>query len=138
VPLFVDDRTLVSFVLNRGGRDFSDAETAELDLLRGPLAVQYRHVTLIAGLRTAVAHHRGSAGAEAIHAPSTFGGVLPLTPREREIVLWVAAGKSDRQIADIAGVSVRTVQKHLERIYVKLGVENRTAAAMRAVAATRR
>ena len=55
-----------------------------------------------------------------------------LTPREREVLDWVAAGKSDRQIAAIVGVSHRTVQKHLEHIYVKLGVENRTAAAMRA------
>jgi hypothetical protein len=45
----------------------------------------------------------------------------------------VAAGKSDRQIGAIVGVSHRTVQKHLEHAYVKLGVENRTVAAMRAM-----
>ena len=54
-----------------------------------------------------------------------------LTRREREVLEWVAAGKSDRQIAAIVGTSPRTVQKHLEHIYVRLGVENRTAAAMR-------
>jgi DNA-binding CsgD family transcriptional regulator len=53
-----------------------------------------------------------------------------LTPREQEIVAWVAAGKTDAQIAAILGRSARTVQKHLEHVYVKLGVENRTAAAM--------
>lgn len=62
-------------------------------------------------------------------APS---GAEHLTPREREVLGWVAAGKSDRQIATIVGTSPRTVQKHLEHIYVKLGVENRTAAVMRA------
>jgi DNA-binding CsgD family transcriptional regulator len=44
---------------------------------------------------------------------------------------WVTAGKSDAQIAQIVGASVRTVQKHLQHVYVKLGVESRTAAAMR-------
>jgi DNA-binding CsgD family transcriptional regulator len=47
------------------------------------------------------------------------------------VLHWVAAGKSDRQIAAILGTSVRTVQKHLANSYVKLGVENRTAAVMR-------
>src|SRR5438270_263754 len=58
---------------------------------------------------------------------------LPITPREREVLTWVGAGKSDRQIADILGMSMRTVQKHLEHIYEKLGVETRTAAVMRAL-----
>lgn len=58
-----------------------------------------------------------------------FGGGR-LTPREREVLRWVAVGKSDAQIAAILGCSVRTVQKHLEHVYIKLGVENRTAAAM--------
>jgi DNA-binding CsgD family transcriptional regulator len=58
---------------------------------------------------------------------------LPLTPREREVLHWVAAGKGDAQIAAILGASPRTVQKHLQHIYEKLGVESRTAAAMRAL-----
>ena len=61
-----------------------------------------------------------------------------LTPREREVLAWVAAGKTDAQAAAILGISVRTVQKHLEHVYVKLGVEGRTAAVMRAHAAPRR
>ncbi len=56
----------------------------------------------------------------------------PLSPREREVLEWVAAGKTDGQAAAILGISVRTVQKHLQHVYVKLGVEGRTAAAMRA------
>jgi DNA-binding CsgD family transcriptional regulator len=42
---------------------------------------------------------------------------------------WVAAGKSNAEMAEILGISSSTVGKHLERIYQKLGVENRTAAA---------
>jgi DNA-binding CsgD family transcriptional regulator len=52
-----------------------------------------------------------------------------LTPREREVVCWLARGKSNAEIGAILGISSATVGKHLEHIYPKLGVENRTAAA---------
>jgi DNA-binding CsgD family transcriptional regulator len=52
-----------------------------------------------------------------------------LTPREREVLFWLAHGKSNNEIAAILGISAATVGKHLEHIYPKLGVENRTAAA---------
>ncbi len=54
---------------------------------------------------------------------------LGLTRREAEILLWLAQGKASAAIAAITGSAVRTVEKHLEHIYRKLGVENRTAAA---------
>jgi DNA-binding CsgD family transcriptional regulator len=57
-----------------------------------------------------------------------------LTPREVEVLNWIASGKTDRDIADILGMRPRTVNKHLEHIYVKLGVETRTAAASMAQA----
>lgn len=55
-----------------------------------------------------------------------------LTVRESEVLLWIAKGKANRDIADILGLSSRTVNKHLEQIYVKLGVENRASAAVKA------
>lgn len=63
---------------------------------------------------------------------------LSLTAREAEVLLWTARGKSNRDIGEILKLSPRTVNKHLEQIYAKLGVENRTAAAaiaMRVIAA---
>ncbi|MEL7346585.1 MAG: response regulator transcription factor [Pseudomonadota bacterium] len=53
---------------------------------------------------------------------------LGLTNREGEVLSWLADGKANRDIASILGVSPRTVNKHLEQIYAKLHVENRTAA----------
>jgi DNA-binding NarL/FixJ family response regulator len=53
---------------------------------------------------------------------------LALTPRETEVLAWLAKGKTNRDIADILGMSPRTVNKHLEHIFEKLGVETRTAA----------
>ncbi len=52
-----------------------------------------------------------------------------LTPRETEVLSWLAKGKTNRDIAEILGMSPRTVNKHLEHIFEKLGVETRAAAA---------
>ena len=54
---------------------------------------------------------------------------LQLTQREAEVLLWIARGKSNRDVAEILTLSPRTVNKHLEQIFNKLGVENRTSAA---------
>ncbi|MES1991362.1 MAG: response regulator transcription factor [Pseudomonadota bacterium] len=58
---------------------------------------------------------------------------LALTAREAEVLLWITQGKSNRDVAEILNFSPRTVNKHLEQIFQKLNVENRTAAAMLAV-----
>lgn len=58
-----------------------------------------------------------------------------LTPREAEVLHWVAAGKTNRDIGALLDLSPRTVTKHLEHVFTKLGVETRTAAAARALAA---
>ena len=113
VPLFVDRGLLVSFVLNRNRLDFSDRECALLDLVRVPLAGLYRNLLLT----------RKNPGFAA----------LPVTRREREVLSWLAAGKTDKDIGQILGMSPRTVQKHLQHIYEKLGVETRTSAVVRAM-----
>jgi len=115
LPIYVRDGLLVSFVLNRARRDFSDRERALLDLLRPHLAKLYRST---------------SAHLARVYQRARISGQL--TTREAEVLRWVAAGKSDAQIGAILGISARTVQKHLQNVYDKLGVENRTAAAMRA------
>jgi DNA-binding NarL/FixJ family response regulator len=66
--------------------------------------------------------------------PLTLAGIerlrrlLGLTQREAEVLIWVSRGKASRDIAAILSLSPRTVTKHLEQIYGKLGVENRTSA----------
>jgi len=52
-----------------------------------------------------------------------------LTMRESEVLYWATKGKTNRDIGDILGTSPRTINKHLEHVYIKLGVETRTAAA---------
>jgi DNA-binding response OmpR family regulator/DNA-binding CsgD family transcriptional regulator len=70
--------------------------------------------------------------------PAEFSKELGLTSREGEVLSWLSKGKTNRDIAQILGLSPRTVDKHLEQIYAKLGVENRTAAAAIAVNASHR
>jgi len=60
-----------------------------------------------------------------------------LTAREAEVLYWVVKGKINRDIGDILGASPATVKKHLERVYAKLGVETRTAAAGMAMSRVR-
>ena len=113
VPIVSNPRLVMSFVLNRAGHDFADRECELLSRMQPALANLYRVTSMTARLNREQESQLSS-----------------LTPREREILHWVGAGKSNAQIAAILGLSVRTVQKHLENSYVKLGVENRTAAAM--------
>lgn len=58
---------------------------------------------------------------------------LGLTPREAEVLFWVARGKTNDEIATVLGIGRTTVKKHLESTFAKLGVENRTSAAAMAL-----
>jgi DNA-binding NarL/FixJ family response regulator len=60
---------------------------------------------------------------------SRFG----LTAREAEVLYWLSCGKSNRDIAEILGISLRTADKHLEHVYAKIGVESRSGAAAASV-----
>jgi CheY-like chemotaxis protein/DNA-binding CsgD family transcriptional regulator len=69
---------------------------------------------------------REESDAAQVHA---LMALLSLTQRQAEVLNWVIKGKTNRDIGDILGTSPRTVNKHLEHVFVKLGVETRTAAA---------
>jgi DNA-binding CsgD family transcriptional regulator len=56
---------------------------------------------------------------------------IRLTAREREVLAWVARGKTNAEIAQLLWLAPSTVRKHLENVYAKLGVSTRTAAVVR-------
>ena len=58
---------------------------------------------------------------------------LQITQKEAEVLMWMARGKTNREIGLIVGSSPHTINKHSEKIYKKLGVENRTSAAAKAL-----
>ncbi len=66
-------------------------------------------------------------------SPEPLIAGFSLTPKEAEVLLWVAQGKANADIATILGVGESTVKKHLEHVFEKLQVENRGAAALLAI-----
>jgi DNA-binding CsgD family transcriptional regulator len=114
------DRVL-ALVLHREDRDFSDAER---DLLnRG-------RPFLIQAYRNAVAYSDSRRGSPELLEPALVAHGL--TAREADVLGLVALGGSNRDVAASLGISDRTVQKHLENAFRKLGVSTRSAAAARA------
>lgn len=110
-------RRLIGISINRGIRDFEPADHARLVALKPHLLAAYRAAALLAD-------HT----AEPDAGPSVVSG-LPLTSREGEVLYWVAMGKTNDEVGTIIGARPLTIKKHLEHIYDKLGVPNRTAAA---------
>src|SRR6188474_1290968 len=68
--------------------------------------------------------HSAQRGMNAAH------GSPELTPREAEVLFWISEGKSNRAIGIILGAKTGTICKHVEHIFSKLNVENRTSAAV--------
>ena len=94
---------------------------------------------LIATVQARLQRHR-----EKVEAIARDGGLpdfasalplakLGLTPREAEVLLWVAQGKANADVATILGMSEKTVKIHMGRVFDKLNVETRTAAARTAI-----
>ncbi len=111
-----------------GHRRVAGLPGVRLALLRPHLAFLHRHA------RKAVATRQDGTPPTPMPPNISPPG---LTQREGEVMHWLACGKTDADIAALLAISPRTVQKHLEHVYVKLGVETRTAAVMRALAILR-
>jgi DNA-binding NarL/FixJ family response regulator len=107
-------------VLSVTCRSLGDMETADLELA----AAREAFTWLRAG--------PDIARVEAL-AGRTHGGAHGLTARELEVLRLLAAGKSNREIAGALIISERTVARHVQNIFAKLGVSSRTAASVFAV-----
>ena len=66
----------------------------------------------------------------AISDDEQLARTFALTTREAQVLLWLSHGKTNRDIAEILSLSARTVNKHLEQVFHKMGVDNRTSAAV--------
>jgi DNA-binding CsgD family transcriptional regulator len=117
-------------LLDRDRGEFTDEERALGQQLLPPLARLYRSVRTRERLTARVRELEHALREVPQGRGSSEEGAAELTPRELEVLEHVAAGCTDREIAALLYVSVRTVQKHLEHVHEKLGVRTRTAAAM--------
>jgi DNA-binding CsgD family transcriptional regulator len=118
---------ILGVALSRREHDFSDAEWDLLEIGRPHLIQAYNNA-----MRHSRALGAADAGAATVAEPEIAEMIaLGLTAREAEILCLASAGRSDREIAGSLEISHRTVQKHLQRCYAKLGVRDRSQAATR-------
>jgi len=108
--------------MNLGADDYLTKPITQADLLK---VIEVR-------LRRSEQHHaqREFKPDFSSHEPLVKFG---LTPRAAEVLLWVAQGKANADVGAILGMSESTAKKHLMEIFEKLGVENRSAASLRAL-----
>ena len=117
------DRVL-AIALSRGAHDYSDAERDFADRARPFLIQAYLNALAFEALRGAHAGARSGPAKAALRAAG-------LTRREAEVLQLLALGRSNHHIAGTLGISYRTVGKHLEHAFRKLGVGDRSSAAGR-------
>jgi DNA-binding NarL/FixJ family response regulator len=105
-------------------------EAGGVDYVTKPIVIEEMLARIRVHLANARLIRRATEGVSTAHE---LRKDFKLTSREVEVLSWLSKGKTNRDIAQILGLSPRTIDKHLEQIYAKLGVENRTAAAAMAV-----
>lgn len=95
---------------------------------------------VLAAINTRLSRHqeKEQAARANVELKPDFDSAVPLeslgiTPREAEVLLWIAQGKSNADISTILGCAENTVKVHIARIFEKLGVENRNAASLKAI-----
>ena len=101
------------------------------DYLTKPFSID----DLLAAIRARLARHHERTRKQPDFTSTAPLRALGLTEKESEVLLWVAQGKSNAEVALILGISEATVKKHLEHIFGKLGVEKRGAASLSALEA---
>ena len=119
---------LLGVAMSRSENDFADEERDLLNDARPFLIQAYRNAIDYENLKGSV-HARVEP--RSVEEASLASALVArgLTPREAEVLLLIATGRSDQSAAEALGVSTRTVQKHLQRCYRKLGVKRRSDAA---------
>lgn len=127
---------LVFFAVSRRHRDFSEDERDLLTSLRPHFIQAYRNAEARSELLRLRAEAARAAESEAVRGEAAIFALmvrLELSRREAEVLHEVGKGRTNDEIAEALGISLSTVKTHLERVFRRLGVASRTAAALRAL-----
>lgn len=124
-----DDIVTYAAVLRRG-QNFCSEDRAMLHALRPHFKQAWANARVLSAA-SAVDARTPESGREWSSLP--LESRLGLTPREAEVLLWVAQGKTNPEVGVILGIRSHTVRTHLERVFAKLGVETRHAAGVYAM-----
>jgi DNA-binding CsgD family transcriptional regulator len=113
------------------GRDFTSIDSANLPIPSRKFSVHRAQKRLVVESLSPVqtADHRLVLHEKNEELKAAPLEALDLTKREAEVLLWVSEGKRNAEIGTILGITAKTVAKHVEKIFEKLGVESRTSAA---------
>ena len=129
-------RSLPQQIADWVGEAFRDHTLLSRGVAKQPIPLILRRGDQYLAIRLVADHGRGQhlllMEEASMNTPPDLLLGLGLTPREAEVLAWVAQGKTNRETGVILEMSTRTVQKHLERVFDKLGVESRTGAILRA------
>lgn len=120
-----DSGRILGVALSRRERDFSDAERDLLEVVRPHLIQAYNNAVQ----HTRISKEHGGHAAFTLAPRIELLRSRGLTAREAEVLCMASSGQSNRQIAMTLQISARTVEKHLQRCYAKLGVHARSQAA---------
>ena len=120
----ISDQQLTEWLSRLEGQPISAVDAADLTSNNGTnLRAQFIGKSAQGDILTRIGLRTNGSAAEVLSS------AFPISLREGEVLAWLANGKSNRDIAEILELSPRTVTKHVEQLFLKLGVENRTAAA---------
>jgi len=126
------DKSDIRVGMNFGADDYLTKPVIREDLLAAVHARLARAEALDERMTDAVTRAGGGFNPD-FSSPGPLQREFGLTAREAEVLLWVAQGKSNLDVATILGMSDKTVKQHMGSIFQKMGVEGRNAASLRAV-----
>jgi DNA-binding NarL/FixJ family response regulator len=127
------DKGDVRVGMNFGADDYLTKPVVREDLLAA-IEVRLARVSAMADRAQELAGEGGGFAPD-FSSSTPIQRELGVTAREAEVLLWVAQGKSNADVASLLGMSEKTVKQHLGNIFDKLGCENRTSASLLAIEA---
>lgn len=132
IPLQFDQVVTGVLSIDRSGPDYTERDVALVKAFRPMVSGLWNSLMEKENLRADLVRIAAGSGAAGVDRHARLRA-LGVTRRETEVLEWMIEGKQNREIAMILGLSLRTVQKHVENMLVRLHIENRHALTIHAM-----